>query len=952
MTADISKMYRQILLNTDDKKYHRLFWRSDKNESIKVYEMQTVTFGLASSPYLAVRCLMQLAYDCEKSHPKVSQIIQNNFYMDDLLVSFASAQEMLECQRDLTNILGTAGFQLRKWLCNDPSLLGKFSVDNKLEAGLLEMGQEVQNKTLGVFCAPSGDFIYYKIGEFSISGEFTKRSILSIISQIFDPLGLLGPILIMSKLIIQELWKAGLTWDEPVPDLTKNTFFDLLCEFKYINNIKIPRHAILSEYLTLELHSFNDSSEKAYGACLYLRSISASGKIYSSLICAKSRVAPVKKVNLPRLELMGAVLAANLAQKTCRSLNVVFDKKYFWSDSTIALSWIRGDVSRWREFVANRVSEIQGLTDTSDWVHVKSENNPADLISRGCLPSQLMENKFWWHGPEYLLHDSKDWVIETIKIDFDIPEQKSQTHLILDKTEFLFTDFLLQKYSSFFKILRILAFCFRFVNNLRARINKTSLKKSGLFLLPSELDNAMNFLIKKIQIQCFTQEYHTLQNQAKGVCQENNNIQKIKRLHKYSHILNLNPFYDKSTGLIRVGGRIKQCKLNFDKIHPIVLPKGHILTKLIIQEIHNKLFHAGPQQLLYSVREQFWPISGRNVCKFVVKNCITCIKAKPQCPSYLMGDLPGVRLQTLGVFLNVGVDYGGPYFLKDRKTRNPKKIKAYLCLFVCMSTKACHLECVTDLTTVAFMATLKRFIARRGKPANIYSDNGTNFLGASNQLSELYSFIDKNSNLIGSQLSKDRVCWHFIPARAPNHGGLWEAGIKSAKFNIKRVCGDNFYTYEDFSTILAQIESILNSRPLSPLSSDPEDLTPLTPGHFIIGRSLTALPEPNLLEVPENRLDRFLRIQSAIQHFWTRWQKEYLSELQTRCKWKEQQAEQAKVGALVLVKQDNAAVMFWQLGRITAVFPGRDNITRVVEVKVHDGLFKRPLSIICVLSVE
>ncbi|XP_026475511.1 uncharacterized protein LOC113380515 [Ctenocephalides felis] len=348
-------------------------------------------------------------------------------------------------------------------------------------------------------------------------------------------------------------------------------------------------------------------------------------------------------------------------------------------------------------------------------------------------------------------------------------------------------------------------------------------------------------------------------------------------------------------GILRVGGRIKLSDFGYDKRHPMVLPKNHALSSLIARYEHIKSFHSGAQRLLHTLRETYWPINGRNLCKGIIRRCVICFNVNPTSISPLMGDLPKNRVTPHLPFTNCGVDLGGPITLRDRRTRGTS----------------------IGLTSECFLATLRRFIARRGKPTNIYSDNGTNFVGASSEIKRLANFLRKKylSNVMKS-LSDDGINWHFIPAKSPHFGSIWEAGIKSCKSHLKRILGNACLTFEDFYTILTQIEAILNSRPISPLSSDPNDLNPLTPGHFLIGKFLTSISIPNVLDIPKNRLGRYQHLQRLAQHFWKRWHKEYISELQSRTKCTGRANQSLKVGTMVLLKEDNVPPLNWQLGRI------------------------------------
>ncbi|XP_076301772.1 uncharacterized protein LOC143219847, partial [Lasioglossum baleicum] len=266
-------------------------------------------------------------------------------------------------------------------------------------------------------------------------------------------------------------------------------------------------------------------------------------------------------------------------------------------------------------------------------------------------------------------------------------------------------------------------------------------------------------------------------------------------------------------------------------------------------------------------------------------------------------------------------------------------------------TKAVHIELATELSTDAFIRCLHRFISRRGRCNLIYSDNGKNFVGASNELNELGELFSKSDhrNAIMDACTKERKEWHFIPPYAPHFGGLWERGIRSVKLHLKRVIGEQRLTFEEFSTILAQIEAVLNSRPLHPMSSDPSDLNPLTPGHFLIGDALTSFPQPDLTDLAQNRLNRYQLLQQMLQHFWKRWQQDYLHELQQRKKWKVGSPDVLRIGTVVLVKEENLPPMKWLLGRITELHPGHDGITRVVSLRTANGVYKRPVTKICIL---
>ncbi|XP_017788507.1 PREDICTED: uncharacterized protein LOC108571048 [Habropoda laboriosa] len=255
------------------------------------------------------------------------------------------------------------------------------------------------------------------------------------------------------------------------------------------------------------------------------------------------------------------------------------------------------------------------------------------------------------------------------------------------------------------------------------------------------------------------------------------------------------------------------------------------------------------------------------------------------------------------------------------------------------------------MTTDAFLQCLHRFIARRGRCRTIYSDNGRNFIGARSGLRELGLLLDSRThhNRIIDTLAQERIAWHLIPPSAPHFGGLWERGVRSVKTHLKKVVGEQRLTYEELYTILTQVEACLNSRPLHPISTDPNDLNPLTPGHFLIGDALMALPQPDLTNVTETRLNRYQLVQKTIQHFWKRWQREYLHGLQQRHKWRTDSPDLIRIGAMILLGEDNLPPLQWRLGRIIDLHPGPDGVARVVSVRTAHGTLKRPVKKICVL---
>ncbi|CAL1672294.1 unnamed protein product [Lasius platythorax] len=307
-----------------------------------------------------------------------------------------------------------------------------------------------------------------------------------------------------------------------------------------------------------------------------------------------------------------------------------------------------------------------------------------------------------------------------------------------------------------------------------------------------------------------------------------------------------------------------------------------------------------------------------------------------------MGQLPVERVTPSRPFLHAGVDYAGPFLLKNWKGKNSRTYKSYIALFVCQATSAIHLELVTDYSTEAFIAAFKRFTARRGICATLKSDCGTNFKGADSELKNLFAASSQELGDLANLLANDGTQWLFNPPASPHFGGQWEAGVKSVKYHLRRVVGDKLLTYEEMNTLLIQIESVLNSRPLSPLSEDPEDLEALTPGHFLTGSALKTIPEPSLLSVKCSRLSRWQLTQQMLESFWTRWSKECLQRHLAMYKWNKT-SPSLREGSLVLVVDERYPPSKWPLGRIIQTHPGTDGQVRVVSIKTQSSIIKRPV---------
>ncbi|XP_064406043.1 uncharacterized protein LOC135351065 [Halichondria panicea] len=452
-------------------------------------------------------------------------------------------------------------------------------------------------------------------------------------------------------------------------------------------------------------------------------------------------------------------------------------------------------------------------------------------------------------------------------------------------------------------------------------------------LTMSELQEAENYWIKIIQAAHFKTEIeHILSKQP---------------LSKSNSLLTLNPIVD-NYNLLRVGGRRQLSTTPYHSKHPLIIHAKHKLTHLIIHSEHLRLLHAGPTILIASLNRRYHIVGGSKTVRSIVRKCVVCRKLSAKPHPQMLGQLPIERVTPGSVFEKVGIDYAGPVSIKYGHVRKPTIVKAYICVFVSLSVKA---ELVTDLTSDAFIACLRRFIARRGLPNLIWSDNGTNFVGACRQLRELSEYLKTKAvqDSISKFLTSQNVEWKFIPQHAPHFGGLWEAAVKSTKTHLRKILGEVKLTYEKMSTVLSQIEACLNSRPLVPLNNEDDGIEALTPGHFLIGQPLKALPDTSLIMTQKmSLLKRWHLCQSLLRHFWRRWSREYLVHMGRFHKWKHP-TRNLHIGDMVVIKEDSPLLNEWPLARVIEVHPGHNGLVRVATIKTSNGVYKRPINKLALL---
>lgn len=929
--ADIIKMYRQVKVVNKDTDFQRLLWRESPNEQVKDYRMLRVTFGVSSAPYLAVKSLQQVARDEGNQFPLAADRVLKDFYMDDYMSGCETEDDAIKIYSETVELLGKAGFEMQKWASNSVKLMNEIYQNPVLNSTNKLIKVDDVIKILGLSWNMHTDSFQYTVNLPVQMGRVTKRTILSDISRLFDPLGWIAPVIILAKIFMQRLWLSGLTWDQEVTPTLLDEWNTFRQELTALNEFVVPRWiGVSSNICGMELHGFSDASNDAFSAVVYLRVADNEGNIIVNLLTARTKVAPIKQISIPRLELCGAVLLAKLLAESSDVLSIPKASCRAWTDSTIVLAWLRGQPNRWTTFVANRVTEILSILNHDQWSHVESSQNPADCASRGLKPRDFIQFELWSQGPSWLRQSTYNYPnVELLSTDVEAKPIKvhlsTAASFSTESEEFN----IWSKYSSLVKTIRVVAYCFRFIKKIRQ-------EHLPSYLTTKELDNALKVGIRACQLSAFTRELDQLT--------------KSKSLHRNSKLLSLCPILD-SDGIMRSRGRIQRSSVGYDMKHPIILPKDHNLSKLIVKDAHVKTLHGGPQLMLNYIRSKYWIIHIQGLIRQILKNCVKCVQYSLTKSNPFMADLPSFRVTVARPFYRSGVDFAGPINIRISKGRGCKTYKGYIALFVCMVTRCIHLEAVSSLTTEGFLAAFRRFVGRRGHCKEIWSDHGTNFVGAAKELQVLFRKGESCvMDEVAAALANASTEWHFIVPRGPSFGGIWESGVKSTKYHLKRVLDGATLTFEELSTVLVQIEACLNSRPMYRMPSTEPNAVPLTPGHFLIGEPLVAPPDGSYENCVISPLHRWQLTQKLMQQFWRKWSREYLTTLYQRYKWTKITPE-PKVGDVVLVKEDDLPPSKWLFGLIEEKHPGPDNITRVVTLRCKNTKLVRPVSKLCILPV-
>lgn len=930
--ADVEAMYNQVHVEKEDRDVLRYLWYQDGdfNQEPTAFRMKTHLFGGVWSPSAASYALKKTASDFGKDYPTmVTETVNKCFYVDDCMSSIPTEDEGIELSKDLRDLLAKGGFRLTKWISNSRKLL-KSIPGSELVKGVKNLDLDndglPMERALGLIWDVNRDTFRPSI---SIQQRpLTRRGVLSVLSSVYDPLGLVSPYVLKAKMIFQNLCKAKLGWDDPMSDTQIEQWNRWCQDLGKLEDFEVPRclkSTDLGPILHCQLHHFSDASMDGLGATSYIRFEDSNGKVHVRLVMSKAKLCPIKTQTIPRLELTAAVEAVKLDKLLRREMDIPLSDSMFWTDSTIVLHYIANESTRFQTFVANRIAKIHEHTKPSQWRHVPTEQNPADDVSRGLTAEGLIDSDRWKNGPDFLRQNEKYWPSQVTDTEVNDTQLElrpkcnvyvQNTDQVKDSVSRLFTH-----YSSFYKLKRAVAWVLRLKSVLKykaqVRLGKGTTQTEKGSLKVKEIQEAECEILRFVQKQTLKQEKTKLQK--------------------------LNPFRN-SKGLLCVGGRLNNSDLTDTAKHPVILPKKHHVVNLIIGQYHAKTGHSGTERVLTEIRQKYWILKGRSAVWTYKVKCVECRKryAQPETPK--MADLPADRVSgPRAAFSHVGLDFFGPYAVK----RGRGTAKRYGCIFTCLTTRAIHIEIAESLSTDSFINALQRFICRRGCPLRIRSDNGTNFVGANKELKQ--AIKEWNKQRIENYMLQKEITWIFNPPTASHMGGVWERQIRSVRKVLNGIMQQQTLTDESLVTLMCQVEAIINGRPLTRLSEDPEDLEPLTPNHLLLLRSGPTLP-PGKFDEADVYRKHWKQVQYLADQFWQRWTKEYLSTLQVRQKWWNESSKSLKPDDIVLIVDDRSPRNSWSLGRIIETYPGKDGHVRSAKIRTQHTQLVRPVHKLCLIE--
>ena len=971
-TADIEKAFLQIGITPEHRDFIRFLWfkdtknidfeNFDKNELVE-YRFTRVLFGLNASPFLLQATLKKHVSESD-NELKFKEKLMNSLHIDDMTAGANTLDEAKDFYLNCKETLNKGGFNLRKFKANSSELenqIYKNYPDDEMFSN--------EQKVLGMNWDKKNDSLFFDFAEIrnKLIATPTKRAVLQSMASIFDPLGLISPVLVSFKNLFQEICEEGLEWDEELPLHLATKWVKIINQFDEIEKLLIERpyccESKNDEIHSVEGHAFSDASKTTYAAAFYLKFELSSGKSKVALISSKShtisaKVRKSKNNTVPRNELQGLLLSTELSWSLQKALQKVYDIRNvtYWTDSSIACAWVQNDHKVQEKYIEDRLKKVrEAVVDLeNDLKLVASKDNPADIATREHSPLELARSQRWFEGPNFLLENREKWPnykpgerfsekeeegstrltsTENVSDEMPLPptilEQRGQIILtntanpiipgncrkqivksppvptILDRGVSKIID--IERFSKLKKLFRVTAWTTRFKSKILKKIKdkKENIDKNK----NNEKTNNETAWAEELTGEEINAARKLWVKDSQHGLLMNRNFSNLK------HQLAL---FEDVDGLWRCGGRLENAELTFNQKNPYIIERKNKFTELVIRSSHENVMHNGVNETLSNIRQQYWIPKPRTVIKNILHQCVTCRRIEGKAYPYPREpQLPKERVAASHSFETAGIDYLGPVYVKDVFAKDNILHKAWIGLTTCATTRAIYLDLVSDCSSSKCINLLKRLTAVHGTPKVMISDNGTNFISA-----DLQTFMANKG-----------TTWKFNIEKAPWFGGFFERLVQSVKRCLRKVLTNARLTYEEMLTVVKQVQNIINNRPLTYVYTD-ENVEPLTPNKLLYGRNMEDSVTDNNVEQngdDENLDERFKRLQTLLDHFWKRWSNEYLVSLRRSLRGKETTTPPS-IGDVVVLHDDNLRRQAWRIGRITKLLPSKDGKIRACEL--------------------
>lgn len=825
------------------------------------------------------------------------------------------------------------------------------------------------SKVLGLGYDETEDTLFVRVTDRAKDPVTTKRHLLKLTASVYDPIGLASPYVLKGRLFFQRANELNLDWDDRLPDDLITAVNEWKDSIQGLNKVKIDRWTSILGYedCLTDLAVFSDSSAEGYGVCAYLRKyLKNSEDAYVTFFFAKAHVVPLSmskgKIkdqedhgdSMPRLELNAARLAAIVRDLIVRESGETFTNTYMFTDSLTVLTWINDLDKKFKTFENFRLKRIRLLTEISDWRHVPTDQNPADICSHGlnARDSDIDAWKFFLKGPSWLQKSKEEWppiwpanqqranvkiasTMATITAEKILAPSSSSTPITAAAENFILK--IVEKTRTWSgkvrKVGRMARIFATFTEYLKLKKSNSNSKlkslKLNLDLSLSDYQTAEKRLIRAIQLKHFEKEFVTLMRL--GVFSPNSHAELRAKSSQLTH---LNPFIDDGFNL-RAGSRLINANtVSYDYKFPFILPSKDENVEALIRHEHLKLAHASNNHLFHAIRERFRIIGGRNTIDSVLRRCVTCqLQEKKSVPQKL-GILPSERVNLIRPFQASSCDCFGPFKIKHGGRKTSKR---WVLLINCMATRAIHLLPLKDMSSSTVINALIKFHNLFPGLEVMYSDNGTNFKGASKEIKEAVKAWNKKQ--INDSLLVRGIEWKWSPPHAPHYGGVWERLVRSAKRHLKFIFEKEELDVDTFETALTTTAAVLNTRPLTHASPDINDMQTLSPANFLYPYTITHSSTTILPPIPadgDTLRGAWRDVRRLTEEFKSRFAREYLSTIDSRNKWLKS-APPLYPGQIVILSDETEARKDWQLARIEECISNEKTHGHRYRIKTADG---------------